>query len=110
MNRGLLRVVNYGPLPTNLEDIEKFSAQVLGIFGTRDRSISLAKVRAFESCMNTLRKAVDIEIYDGPGIRLRIPRAKTLTDPRQCQTANRAEEKKTREDLRKVAPPRNART
>jgi carboxymethylenebutenolidase len=60
-------VVNYGPLPTNLEDIEKINAPVLGIFGALDRGISPAKVRAFESCMKTLGKTVDIEIYKGAG-------------------------------------------
>ena len=74
-------VVNYGPLPTNLEDIEKISAEVLGIFGALDRGISLAKVRAFESCMNTLKKAVDIEIYDGAGHAFENPANKDAYRP-----------------------------
>ena len=74
-------VVNYGPLPTNLEDIKKINAQVLGIFGTLDRGISPAKVRAFESCMNTLKKAVKIEIYDGAGHAFENPASKDAYRP-----------------------------
>ena len=58
-------VVNYGPLPTNIEDIQKINVPVLGIFGSLDRGISPHKVRAFETCMNATGKRVDIEIYDG---------------------------------------------
>jgi len=74
-------VVNYGPLPTNLEDINKISAQVLGIFGTLDRGISPAKVRAFESCMNILKKPIDIEIYDGAGHAFENPADKNAYRP-----------------------------
>jgi carboxymethylenebutenolidase len=74
-------VVNYGPLPTNPEDIEKIRAEVLGIFGTLDRSISPAKVRAFESCMNTLKKAVDIKIYNGAGHAFENPANKDAYRP-----------------------------
>jgi carboxymethylenebutenolidase len=74
-------VVNYGPLPTNIEDIDKINAQVLGIFGTLDRGISPAKVRAFESCMNTKKKAVDIEIYDGARHAFENPASKNAHRP-----------------------------
>jgi carboxymethylenebutenolidase len=60
-------VVNYGPLPTNLADIQKINARVLGIFGARDRGIPPDKVRAFERNMSAVKKPVDIEIYDGAG-------------------------------------------
>jgi carboxymethylenebutenolidase len=53
-------VVNYGPLPTNIEDIQKINTPVLGIFGSLDRGISPDKVRAFETCMNATGKRVDI--------------------------------------------------
>lgn len=58
-------VVNYGLLPTNIEDIQKINAPVLGIFGSLDRGIPPHKVRAFETCMNAAGKRVHIEIYDG---------------------------------------------
>jgi len=60
-------VVNYGALPTKRADIQKINAQVLGIFGALDRGIPPDKVRAFERCMSTAKKPVDIEIYDGAG-------------------------------------------
>jgi carboxymethylenebutenolidase len=60
-------VVNYGPLPTTIEEIQKINAAVLGIFGSLDRGIPPGKVRAFERCMNSAGKRVDIEIYDGAG-------------------------------------------
>lgn len=60
-------VVNYGPLPTSLVDIQKINARVLGIFGSRDRGIPPEKVRAFERNMIALKKPVDIEIYEGAG-------------------------------------------
>jgi carboxymethylenebutenolidase len=60
-------VVNYGPLPTDLEDIQKINASVLCIFGSLDRGIPPCKVRAFETCMNANGKQVDVEIYGGAG-------------------------------------------
>ena len=60
-------VVNYGPLPTSTGDIQKINARVLGIFGSLDRGIPPGKVQAFERCMNSAGKRVDIEIYDGAG-------------------------------------------
>jgi pimeloyl-ACP methyl ester carboxylesterase len=60
-------VVNYGPLPTSAGDIQKINARVLGIFGSLDRGIPPSKVQAFERCMNSAGKRVDIEIYDGAG-------------------------------------------
>jgi carboxymethylenebutenolidase len=60
-------VVNYGPLPTNIAEIQNINAAVLGIFGALDRGIPANKVRAFERCMNAAGKRVDIEIYDGAG-------------------------------------------
>lgn len=60
-------VVNYGPLPTDLVDIQKINARVLGIFGARDRGIPPEKVRAFERSMIAFKKPVCIEMYDGAG-------------------------------------------
>jgi carboxymethylenebutenolidase len=60
-------VVNYGFLPTSTGDIQKINARVLGIFGSLDRGIAPGKVRAFERCMNSTGKRVDIKIYGGAG-------------------------------------------
>jgi carboxymethylenebutenolidase len=80
-------VVNYGPLPTNLEDIKKIGAQVLGFFGTLDRGISPAKVRAFESSMKTLKKPVHIKIYDGAGHAFENPANKNAYRPEAAADA-----------------------
>ena len=60
-------VVNYGPLPTDVADIQKIDVPVLGIFGSHDRGIRPDKVRAFEASMKAAGKRVDIRIYDGAG-------------------------------------------
>jgi carboxymethylenebutenolidase len=70
-------VVNYGSLPTELVDIQKINAQVLGIFGVLDRGIPPDKVRAFENGMNAVKKSVDIKIYDGAGHAFQNPANKT---------------------------------
>ena len=52
-------VVNYGPLPTNIEDIQKINAAVLGIFGvsrSRDSSRQGSSVRkVYERCWKASR-------------------------------------------------------
>ena len=80
-------VVNYGPLPTNLADIQKINARVLGIFGSLDRGISPDKVRAFESCMSAVKKSVDIEIYDGAGHAFESPANKNGYRPEAAAEA-----------------------
>lgn len=59
--------MNYGPLTTDSVDIQKISAQMLGIFGALDHGIPLNKVRAFETRMNAIKKHIDTVIYDGAG-------------------------------------------
>jgi carboxymethylenebutenolidase len=60
-------VVNYGPLPTGIADIQKINVPVLGIFGSLDRGIRPDRVRRFETSMKTSGKRVVIRIYDGAG-------------------------------------------
>ena len=63
----LLAVVNYGLLPTDLVDVKKINAQVLGNCGARDRGIPPSTVRAFEKLMKTAGQSADIKIYAGAG-------------------------------------------
>ncbi len=79
-------VVNYGPLPTDIADIRKLDARVLGLFGSLDRGIPPVKVRLFETCMNAFRKSVDIEIYDGAGHAFENPANKCGYRPRPLLT------------------------
>jgi carboxymethylenebutenolidase len=60
-------VVNYGPLPTDIADIQKIDVPVLGMFGSLDHGIRPDKVRGFEASMKAAGKRVDIRIYDGAG-------------------------------------------
>ena len=80
-------VVNYGPLPTDLEDIRKINASVLGIFGSLDRGISPSKVRAFETCMNANGKRVGVEIYKGAGHAFENPTNKSRYRPKAAADA-----------------------
>jgi carboxymethylenebutenolidase len=80
-------VVNYGPLPTNVRDIQKINASVLGIFGALDRGIPPDKVRAFEDCMNAAGKRVGIEIYDGAGHSFESPTNKSCYRPEAAADA-----------------------
>ncbi len=60
-------VVNYGPLPTDPNDIAQIYAPVLGNFGADDRGITPDDVHTFEKTLTNLRRRVDIKIYDGGG-------------------------------------------
>lgn len=60
-------VVNYGPLPTDKDDIQKIQAPLLGNFGAEDRDIPRAAVKAFESTMKAAHKSIDVKIYDRAG-------------------------------------------
>lgn len=80
-------VVNYGPLPTDPEEVQKINASVLGIFGSLDRGISPSKVRAFEACMNANGKRVDVEIYEGAGHAFENPANKSRYRPKAAADA-----------------------
>jgi acetyl esterase/lipase len=60
-------VVNYGALPMRTAELASIDAPVLGNFGVLDRSIPVARVRAFEAAMRGLGKSVDIKLYEGAG-------------------------------------------
>jgi len=59
--------VNYGALPTDPNDIQLIFAPVLGNFGADDRGITPNDVRAFEKTMQTMRRRIDVKIYEGAG-------------------------------------------
>jgi carboxymethylenebutenolidase len=60
-------VVNYGTLPTDPTDIMTIYAPVLGNFGADDHGVTPEDVNSFEKSMTTLRRRVDIKIFDGAG-------------------------------------------
>ncbi len=60
-------VVNYGALPTDPNDIQQIYAPVLGSFGADDRGITPADVQAFQKTMETMKRRIDVKVYDGAG-------------------------------------------
>jgi len=60
-------VVNYGPLPTDPNDIGMIWAPLLGNFGADDHGVTPDDVHSFEKTLTTLKRRVDIKIYDGAG-------------------------------------------
>lgn len=60
-------VIYYGNLLTTESELESISGPVLGIFGSEDSGIPVAQVREFESALNDLGIANDINIYEGVG-------------------------------------------
>lgn len=57
-------VLYYGRLVEDEAELAKVQAPVLGVFGTRDRSIPEAKVAAFAATMTKLKKDVKVVRYD----------------------------------------------
>ncbi len=60
-------VINYGRLVTDAEMIEKINCPVLGVFGAKDRGISVKDVEAFKNACNKADKDVTIQIYSNSG-------------------------------------------
>lgn len=60
-------VVNYGSMPTDINEIRKIQAPLLGNFGAEDRGIPPTAVGAFEEAMKSAHKSIDVKVYDGAG-------------------------------------------
>ncbi len=70
-------VVNYGAMPTDLADIQKIQAPVLGNFGAEDHGIPPDTVRAFEKAMKDAKKVIDVRIFEGAGHAFENPNNKS---------------------------------
>lgn len=57
-------VIYYGRLVEDKAELQKIQAPVLGVFGSRDRSIPEAKVAAFEAALQEAKKDVKVLRYD----------------------------------------------
>lgn len=57
-------VIYYGRLVEDEAELAKIQAPVLGVFGSRDRSIPEAKVAAFEAALQAAKKDVRVLRYD----------------------------------------------
>jgi carboxymethylenebutenolidase len=58
-------VAYYGAPPTEVTDLARIKAPILGNFGGDDKGPSPEQVRAFEAAMKKAGKRVDLKIYDG---------------------------------------------
>jgi carboxymethylenebutenolidase len=80
-------VVNYGAMPTDVGDIEKIKAPVLGNFGANDQGIPPSAVEKFEKAMQAVNKPVDVKIYDGAGHAFENPNNKLGYRPDAAEDA-----------------------
>ena len=62
-------IVYYGQVTSDEEELMKISAPVLGLFGARDREITVDSVTEFEAAMRRLRKDYVVQVYPGVGAR-----------------------------------------
>jgi carboxymethylenebutenolidase len=60
-------VINYGHLATELSDLKKINAPILGLFGGQDRGITPDDVQKFQQSMEQLGKKVEVKIYPDAG-------------------------------------------
>jgi len=60
-------VVNYGHLATEIADLEKIQAPILGLFGGQDRGIPPDDVKKFQQAIEKLGKKVAVKIYPDAG-------------------------------------------
>lgn len=57
-------VIYYGPLVTDVAQLQRLRAPVLGIFGTRDTSITVDKVKSFQQAMQQAGKPLEVHFYE----------------------------------------------
>lgn len=60
-------VINYGRLVTDQATIAKIDAPVLGIFGSADRGIPVADVKAFAAALEKAGGKIELHVYEGRG-------------------------------------------
>lgn len=68
-------VIRYGHVSADPVILGNINAPILGIFGAKDISISVADIRSFERQMKTLNKQVKIVIYPEAGHAFEYPEA-----------------------------------
>jgi carboxymethylenebutenolidase len=84
--------INYGKVPADASSVQKINAAVLGIFGGKDRGITVESVRAFEQATKQAGKDAQIVVYDDAGHAFENPNnkqgynAKDAADAYQKQT------------------------
>jgi carboxymethylenebutenolidase len=74
-------IVNYGPLPTDPNDVQIIFAPVLGNFGAGDHGVTPTDVNAFQKTLIGLKRRVDIKVYDGAGHAFENPASGSAYNP-----------------------------
>jgi carboxymethylenebutenolidase len=80
-------VINYGRLATELSDLKKINAPILGLFGGQDRGITPDDVKKFQQSMEQLGKKVEVKIYPDAGHAFENPNNKTGYRPEAAADA-----------------------
>ena len=60
-------VIYYGQVIDDHERLGPLNVPILGLFGERDRGVTLESVNQFEAALTSLEKDYEIEIYPGVG-------------------------------------------
>ena len=60
-------VICYGRLSEDADALGRIGGPVLGIFGAKDRGISVESVQAFESTVKDLGKPIEVHVYPNSG-------------------------------------------
>jgi carboxymethylenebutenolidase len=80
-------VIHYGRLATELSDLKKINAPILGLFGGQDRGITPDDVKKFQQSMEQLGKKVEVKIYSDAGHAFENPNNKTGYRPEDAADA-----------------------
>jgi carboxymethylenebutenolidase len=70
-------VIFYGQLTDNRDRLEPLNVPVLGLFGEKDRGVTIDTVKRFEATMESLGKDYEIEIFPNVGHGFADPGAST---------------------------------
>jgi carboxymethylenebutenolidase len=60
-------VIYYGQVTDDEEKLRPVNAPILGLFGGKDKGITVESVKAFEATLERLRKDHQIHVYPGAG-------------------------------------------
>jgi carboxymethylenebutenolidase len=58
-------VIYYGTVKVDDADLARLQMPILGLFGSKDRVVPVATVKAFEAAMKRQGKTLDLHIYEG---------------------------------------------
>lgn len=83
-------VIYYGQVTDNHDRLGPLNVPILGLFGEKDRGVTLESVKQFEAAMEFLGKDCEIEIYPGVGHGFADPGAPTYNAEAAEQAWTRA--------------------